>query len=409
MKRRPLQWSAAAIALGVLVVFMTRDAEHPASSTKSRAWGAGPSDVTHTSAGPAPTRNEDGVRLDEPWPPADMRVVEEASLIESVRFEPQNPCAGDLVRVDTLLRPNARQAKVFVDGMQGSPALVEAAAPGSQSVRVLARGWDETFERRELELQVRQCDDAAPRLRLRAHAERIGEHHYVFTLQGDAPSEVRWDFGDGNEGHGARAEHRYRSNNQRPHSTYLAVAHYQGPSGPEEAPVTVTHVEASGIAARTRFPTVGNEGERFVRWDARDGLRTNRHVVNDLDEDFEIMNVEVVGFPCDGSDEVAMQLPANEVMDVTHIPAGAGIDTSVHIDGSAFERPVCEMLVRMGGLAGERLTMSTFTMDTGLPDAREPIEDPELLRQIAAIAQQRGEEGGPITAEDLALYRAAQE
>ncbi len=338
-------------------------------------------------------------------PTPDVTQVVETAMIRDVRFEPPQPCAGDPVRVFTDLRAEATDAKVFVNGEPGSPQVVYADAAGRQPVRVLVRGWDETFERRELTLPVQPCTDRPARLSARVVATRVAERSYAFRLEPTPEGAIRWDFGDGASAEGTTPTHRYASRADRSHSTYLVHAHYDGPNGPEETFVAVSHVEAVGIAARTAHPVLENEGQRFVDWDSGQGLRTTRFVTNALDVPIDFEVAEVRAFGCDGSDAQVVHLPASEVLDLTHVRAGESVDLSVNVPAHPFEGAICQMHVELGGPAGPRLATSAFSLDTGVPDERTPIEDSELLHAIQAIVAERGP--GRVTTEEIAAYRAA--
>jgi hypothetical protein len=330
-------------------------------------------------------------------------VVTASTLIESLRYEPVEPCAGDDVVVETVLRPSAEHAKVLVDGRHGTPQVVKARRAGPQRVRVLARGWGDSYERRDLMLEVRDCGDE-PRLRAQLRAQAMADHDYMFALVPAPPGPVHWDFGDGaSTTLTSRAEHRYGSRSDRPQSSYLVTARYLGPSGEEAARLTVSHAEATGIAARTPFPLLENEGERFVAWDAAQGLRTSRQVTNTLDVPLELALAELRGFPCDGSAAEVLSVPAAQLLDRTQLEARASAAVSLHVPAQAFARPICQLLVRLVGDARGRVATTTIALDTGVPHRTLPLDDAmrETLRQIVA---QRGHHG-PITADEIERHR----
>ncbi|HJL00683.1 MAG TPA: hypothetical protein RMH85_10720 [Polyangiaceae bacterium LLY-WYZ-15_(1-7)] len=404
-----MTWALALLAPGALWLFAGSDASGEAgagapSSGAARLHAEGALEGGRVAAAGAARSGEEDRRA---GPTPEVRQVVEAPLIRAVRFEPAEPCPGEPVRVYTELRADAGDAKVFVDGQPGSPQVVVAEAPGRQRVRVLARGWSDVYERRDATLPVRACTDAPPRLRARVEATLLGERRYAFRLTPAPEGEVRWDFGDGESGESAAGQgvtHRYLARPERSHSTYLVRASYAGPSGPEESFVSVSHAEATGIAARTAYPVVESEGERFVGWDAEAGLRTHRFVTNAMDEDVEFEVASVRAFPCDGSAAEEVQLAAREVLDLTQIRAGESVDVGVRVPATPFEKPICQMHVELAGPAGARLATSGFALDTGVPDERMPVEDRATLEALRALAAEHG--GGPIPAEEVAAYRA---
>ncbi len=393
----------ALVAILSLVSYLGHEpAEEPVSVESTRPPRR-PARGHHASASaPVDDWNDAGVpRLAS----ASVIQVEEADLIERVVLEPSSACVGDQVRVRALLRPGARSAKVFVDGAPGAVQVVDASEVGEQPIRVLARSWGDTYEVAHASLEVRDCPDLG-RLRARASARAVAEHDYVFTLSPRPAGEVRWDFGDGEEARGVSARHRYRARADRPQSTYLVSASYDGPVGVEETFVAVTVVEHAGIAARTPFPVLEAEGERFATWSEGDGARTTQRLTNDLREPVRLEVAEVRAFPCDGSAPSVTQLPAAEVSDVTEVPPGASVEAGLHVPASVAEGSVCQVLVRLGGHAGERLVTSVVGLDTGVPEDRERVEDRELVALLSRVVAERG--AGPVTAEDLAAYRASQ-
>lgn len=401
MSRRA--WAGAVLAAGLLVAWLAWPAprravdpvREPASAvpaTQARGQAA----LGARAASRASEREEVARRS------PDIVEVREERLIASVRIEPSDPCLGDTLRVTTELLPDAADAKVFVDGQAGNPAVVRVEEAG-QALRVLARGWDDRFERRHLRVDARECDDG--RLRPALRVTRVGERYYAFRLVPAPEEEVRWDFGDGIATRGHAVTHRYASRADRTHSTYLVEATLHGPDGPESAFASVTHVEPVGMAARTAYPTLDSEGPRFVDWD--EGLVTSRHITNALPVDVELAHVELRGFPCDGSRAEVREGPAATWLSRTRVAAGETAETELRLPADTFEAPVCELLVQAAGPAEDgRLALSTFALDTGIPDERHPIEDPELLAALAALSEARGDRDDPITPEELAAFRA---
>lgn len=330
--------------------------------------------------------------------------VRSARLIDRIEFVPDLPCEGEQVQVVTHLRSDAEDAKVFVNGQPGSPQIVVAGAAGRQTVRILARGWNETLERRQELLSVRHCPDAPSRLGANIVTERLGDRRYAFALR-PAAAEVQWEFGDGAEAFGASVEHGYPARADRPHSTYIVRARFEGPSGPETALHAITHVEVAGMAAQTAFPIIESDGPRFVEWNPGAPLQTRRLMRNELPEAVRFEVASVRAFPCNGGSAEALQLPADEVMDLQTLRPGEEAEVGLRFDPDRFSSAICEMSVELVGQSGRRITTSEFSLDTGTPDRIEPIEDEQLLATIAAIAAEREDPSAPITAEDIAAHR----
>ena len=351
----------------------------------------------------APTIEEPEVRVahaseDEPRErrrTPDLVEVVETPKIATVQVDPEQPCAGDQFRVTTQLHDENDESKIFVNGQPGELVVLESNEAGPYPLRILARGWDETFEHRDAVVNVRDCGVREPRLQARVIVNPIAEREYRFDLRPVPESGVVWEFGDGTTSEDSAPSHRYAPRADRPHSTYQVKATYEGPSGEETMYASVTHVEATGIAARTRFPTLESEGERFVDWDRDSGLRTRRVFRNPFPEDTRFEVAEIRGFPCNGADAINVHLPADQVLDSVHIDAESEQEVEVHVPADTFDLEVCRMLVRTAGLLGDRTVTDAFALDTGLPDEREPIDDPVMLAQLREYSTRHG--NGPIT------------
>lgn len=330
----------------------------------------------------------------------DLRDVHEARLIAAVRFEPEVPCVGEDVRVDVDLRDEAGHARVVIEGSAGAPGTIRPDVRGPRDVRVLVRTWDDRYERHVARVHVREC---GARLGARVVTEHVAERRYVWHLDPMPRGEVVWDLGDGTTAVGPRVDHRYAPRLDRTHATYAITARYEGPSGPETARTSVTHVEAEGLAARSAAPVVRDDGERFVPFTG-EGLRTTRTLTNPLSVPFELEVAELRGFPCDGSSAERVQVPASQIFDWTRLEPEATVDVGLVVAAELFESPICQLVVRAGGRVGDRIATATVVLDTGVPDERRPIEDERTLAAIAALAADRP--GTPITAEEIAAHLA---
>ncbi len=358
--------------------------------------------------GPSRSRASSGAQSEmahEPPSEEEPAMLQASSLIESVRLEPEEACVGDEVLVYATLHPHADGSKIFVNQRAGSPCVIFAREAGPQKVLVLAQDWAQKYDRRVLTLQVRDCPDPSPKLRARITAQRVGERRYLFTLSPVPQCPISWDLGDGGELEGPVVSHGYASRAERPVSTYLVQARYTGPHGPEVSRLSVTHVEAVGLAARSPYPILESEGERFVRFGADEALHTVRRLKNVLAEDVTFQAAQLRAMPCDGSRAEVVEMPADQLLDVTRLRPSEERDIQVHIPGAVFDKPICEIMVRAAGTAGSRVVSTMFTLDTGVPDTREPIEDPALLDALRALALERGTTA-PITHEELVAYRA---
>lgn len=332
-------------------------------------------------------------------PTTTTTLARETRLIADVRFEPEQPCTGDDVLVRTELMPHAHGAKVFVAGRPGALQLVRARSAGRTRVRVLASQWNNDYELREASFVAHDCDPP-PQPAATIHAELIDAGKYVLALTPSPRGEINWEFGDGTRSTGNPIVHRYAPRSDRPYSSYLVSASAAG----LRARAVVTHVEPLALAERTAFPVLASEAPRFVAWSARHGISTRQRIHNHLPSAVDFAAAELQGFPCNGAEPRRLSRAASEVLADTRVEAHASLDTRFQLDADSFDTPICELLVRLAGPAGERLATTTLSLETGVPDRREPI-DAEQRRAVQAIVRARGH-GGTITAEELALYRA---
>lgn len=329
--------------------------------------------------------------------PGDV-VVRESAMVDTIAFEPQVPCVGDVVVVRTALIAEAEGSKVFVNGRPGEAVVVPVTAE-LEHIRVVARDWHDQMQVIREPIRTRTCADNE--MRLIATAERVGQHHYVFSLSGDAAN-IEWEFGDGEASSEAQPHHRYVSRADRPISSYLAYANYDGPSGRVRAPVNVTHAEPLAIASATPFPYLENEGEPYVPFSS--GLaRIRRQVTNHLDQDLELEAGRLLARPCDGSEAILMDVAPAEVLSQTTLPAGESVELELRVlEGEFGGAEICSVQSEFAAITGDGLATLDFHADTRIAPPGEAVTSEALVELVAQHYPDRDY----VSAEEIALLQA---
>lgn len=407
----PRRVGIAAVVAALLAAWMTRsEPEAPRVHAEAARAHAPRRDDTVTAP---PTTEIDEVRGVEQAVPSrqadEIRVVERR-LIAGLRFEPESPCRDEDVLVHLDATPGAGDVKFFANGTPGGPVALRFHEAGEQSVQVVARDWHDGIELRDATLVVRDC---APDHTLTLREVYRRDDRVVLSAASSSldlsRATLRWDLGDGEvvEGSSAGVSHDYGG---RPQSTaqsqfVVRVTARDGAGREAHALTTLSFVNASYIARATGHPVLPVRYDRFARRDAR-AVSTSVSVRNVTDQPVHLNRVELRMFSCHpGSEPVARELAAGDVLDARDVAAGASLDATLSIPVGQLGDGVCRVGVTLAGVTRDGAEVRVpMALELGVPDDARPVTDPALLADIRAARALLGT--STVTPGDLARLRA---
>lgn len=406
----PRRVGIAAVVVALLAAWVTRP-ETPPRPRLEAARAHHPRRDDPVTAPPPSEAAEvsGGAQGAAPRQAEEVRVVER-SLIAGLRFEPESPCRDEDVLVHLDAAPGAGDVKFFANGTPGGPVALRFHEAGEQSVRVVARDWHDGIELRDATLVVRDC---APEHTLTLREVYRRDDRVVLSASSSSldlsRATLRWDLGDGEvvEGNSAGVSHDYGG---RPQPTaqsqfVVRVTARDGDGREAHALTTLSFVNASYIARATGHPVLPVRYDRFARRDAR-AVSTAVSVRNVTDQPVHLNRVELRAFSCHpGTEPVARELAAGDVLDARDVAAGASLDTTLSIPVGQLGDGVCRVGVTLAGVTRDGAEVRVpMALELGVPDDARPVTDPALLADLRAARALLGT--STVTPGDLARLRA---